>query len=124
MNQLSLMLYWAGVLDNLGPFFVIMAMVSFSLIWAVAYGSFGYGYSDDKDDMKVRRSFRRWLFIVIPLPIIFGLCAVFTPSKDTVYAMATAQVGQQVIESPLGEKAEQALEAWLDAQINKAKSSS
>ena len=121
MNQISLMLYWAGVFGNLGPFFVILAAISMLGIWAVAYGAFGYGYSSDEEDRKVRQKFRRWLGVVITLPIIFGLCSVFTPSQDTVYAMASAQIGQQVIESPLGKKAEQALNVWLDQQINKAK---
>lgn len=55
------------------------------------------------------------LFAILGVLMCIGNC--FIPNKDTLYAIATSQVGEQVLSTPLAAKAEKALEAWLDKQI-------
>jgi len=54
---------------------------------------------------------------IVPVLIFF---AVITPSRNTVYAIAASELGEEVLKSPVATKAGQALEAWLDAQIKQA----
>jgi len=52
------------------------------------------------------------------LPV--GLCSlllIFSPSKNTMYAIAASELGQAAIESRLGQKVEKALENWIDKQL-------
>lgn len=39
------------------------------------------------------------------------------PSKTTIYAVAAVSVGEQALNTPTGDKAMRALNAWLDRQI-------
>ena len=39
------------------------------------------------------------------------------PSKDTVYAIAASEVGEEIVKSETAGKAVKALNAWLDKQI-------
>lgn len=51
------------------------------------------------------------------LCVLTAFTAAALPSKDTVYAIAASQLGEQVLKTPLANKAEQAVETWLDKQI-------
>jgi hypothetical protein len=41
------------------------------------------------------------------------------PSKDTFYAIAASELGEQVIDSPTGQRVKQAIEAWIEQQLPK-----
>lgn len=48
--------------------------------------------------------------------VVLSLTGAVLPSRDTMYAIAASQVGEQALKTPLAEKAEKALEAWLNKQ--------
>lgn len=126
MNQLSWLLYIGDVLGNIGPTFVILSFLSAIgvIFYVVAYCTTGDNLSNyewDKDKTarltKDRRVAKGYATLCLSLMFVFALIATFCPSKDTVYAIAASQVGEQILKTPLANKAEKALEGWLDKQI-------
>lgn len=131
MNQLSWMLYWANVLGNVGPSLFFLGLPC--IIAGVLLTSFTLhmrseliSLADSENDYRINRAIaqlngwrpKMWIgptLIVVALLMWVG--SMFTPSSDTMYAIATSQVGEQVLSTPLASKAEKALEAWLDKQI-------
>lgn len=59
------------------------------------------------------------------IPLVFVLLMVFVPSKNTMYAIAASEIGEDVAKevstSPLYNKAQAALNNWLDKQLGKEK---
>ena len=116
MNQLSWLLYVADALPSLGNlmFFVGVAIIIYiGVRWLV------YGCLLDSSDVKYKRvdppakpKTNGFLCLTFCLFII----ATLIPSKDTMYAIAASQVGEAALKTPLAQKAEQALESWLDKQ--------
>lgn len=56
----------------------------------------------------------------MPAIIAAAVCSVvfvFVPQKNTVYAIAASEVGEEVLKSETADKAMTALNAWLDRQI-------
>lgn len=51
----------------------------------------------------------------------FGTIAVFVPSKNTIYAIAASEYGEEALKAPEASKAREAINAWLDEQIAKRK---
>jgi hypothetical protein len=52
------------------------------------------------------------------MPYSLGLAA-FVPSKDALYAITASEMGEEILNSNIGSKAQQAIEAWIDKQIPK-----
>lgn len=129
MNSLSWLIYLAGVCDNVGQVFiglsVLLGLGVIALTWIHIYMIMEYfhdrcRYGKD-DDTK-----RPFLGYPILCGVAFFVCvlvATLVPSKDTVLAIAASQTGEQVLKTPLAQKAEASVESWLDAQTaaNKAK---
>lgn len=115
MNQLSWMIYLASVLDSTS---IVLAIILICLliaagIWAVAMIPMSIESAEPETWTAWKKIGK---FIFIPL-IILCPFLIFIPNKDTIYAIAASQAGEQVVKSPLGQKAEKALESWLDKQI-------
>lgn len=115
MNKLSWLIYLAGVSDRLGIFFMITAaMCAFAIIvWGIA-GLMALGEDADSD------FFRPWfriIWVLLPTFLFSFLVHGLLPDKDSVYAIAASQVGEEALKTPLANKAEQAVEAWLNKQI-------
>jgi len=52
-----------------------------------------------------------------PVAIAAALVASFIPGRNTIYAIAAAEMGEDLINTPTAGKAVKALDAWLDRQI-------
>lgn len=111
MNSLSWLIYIAGLVGNLGVFLnlcVIALVVGFAIGWLA------YGISEGETG-KPPKSMIIWASII-------GLISCFIPSQNTVYAIATSQVGEHIAKNPqvqeLGDDAAKALKSWIKKQID------
>lgn len=128
MNQLSQLLYFGGVVHNIGTLLIFLGVfqaalaVAFWCLYSAKYedGKNVWRYKDGEEQIACRKRLQPSLWppvLLTPLCIIWFTAAALCPSQETVYAIAASQMGEQVIKSPIGGKAEKALEAWLDKQI-------
>lgn len=106
MNELSWLLYLGNVSGNLQIVFGILVFMCIIIIFSI------FAHSDIGQEKPVNW----WPFPLILIPVFLILIAIL-PSQSTVYAIAASQIGQKALEMPLANKAEQALESWLDKQI-------
>jgi DMSO reductase anchor subunit len=107
MNSLSWMLYLADVSRG-----ITIGMAS--LIAASSLGIFMMWVSHCIDG---NRAPPKWLHIITALAIF--LVAII-PSRDTIYAIAVSEMGEDALKSKTDGKAFTALDAWLDKQVEKA----
>lgn len=138
MNELSWIIYAADVAGRAGW---LLGLTGFACLigggfaWSFAVGLNGEARSyerraanrpDDKDypisaaDCRSgERTARRIAWPVSICAVVFLIGGVMTPSRDTLYAIAASEIGESVLNSETGGKAVEALNAWLDRQINK-----
>lgn len=115
MNYLSWLIYLANVSDKLSfvmTFMAVATAVAF-VIWLIA-GCCAVDADYNKDDW---RCWRKVGYTLVPIFFVTFIINAILPSKETVYAIAASQVGEQVLKTPLAGKAEHALESWLNKQI-------
>lgn len=120
MNSLSWLLYWADVCGAIGGsvgFFAVL--LSFLLIFliishCVLRACAAQGYPAAQSALVATGT---GLKIGVPLVAALGLVAIFVPSRETIYAIAASEMGEEVLKAPEASKARQALNAWLDKQI-------
>ena len=106
MNSLSWFLYFA---DAIASFSVMLLFVSIVLLLFLSI----YAISrlvDHKDS-----SYFKW----IALPVFMLFLFTLIPSKNTMYAIAASELGEEVVKSEIGKKSLKAIEQWIDSQINK-----
>lgn len=60
-----------------------------------------------------------WTKPLLIAAAIFAVVAVIFPARETVYAIAASEMGEELIKTPTFNKASAALDAWLDRQIAK-----
>jgi hypothetical protein len=112
MNNLSWLLYFADVCGNLG----VVAVLSwiFSGLFTIFYGmAIDFDFEDNPLKNVIINT---WKAIVI----ITVLC-VFLPGKQTIYAIAVSETGEEVLKSNISTKAQQAIEKWIDTQLEDKK---
>ena len=114
MSELSWIIYLAGVSGGLS---VVAAGVS------IAAFVVGYFAAVDASNCYIDQRHKP-LAVVKAAAAAFSvslLLAVLLPSRETVFAIAAVEFGSDYVASPDGKrvtgKAAQALEAWLDRQI-------
>lgn len=124
MNQLSWLIYLAEVLGNIhcvlvlvGSGLVIMAVV-LTIVGAICGEE--VSYQSEATNLRAR-AFKESVWSKV-IPCLIASVILFTvsslvPSKETVYAIAASEMGEQVLKTPTAGKAVKALEAWLDKQI-------
>lgn len=145
MNSLSWLIYFGGVSENFGGLLIFLGIViaAICVFWSGGCmatrenwqkelkESLRYGRNLTEADLEkavdiltkkidaVQKPMPWWPSILtITVAFFFWIAAAFMPNRDTVYAIAASQVGEQVISSPIGVKAGKAVEAWLDRQIS------
>lgn len=114
MNQLSWLLYAADVVDkvNVTAAIVFVPTVLATIFAAVVSSAHVVDYDEENGS--------RWAGIAKRCGLTALCIALVTapiPSKDTIYAIAVSEMGEQALATPLAGKATKALEAWLDKQI-------
>lgn len=129
MNNLSWLLYWADVVPKIANALGIVATIGgFSfLAWGMATG-FSYAVQDtfDTDATPFRKKIG-FVPYVAAFMVLFGvLVPPFMPSKDTLYAIAASEVAEEIVTNEkvvnTTTKAFEAVDAWLDKQIEGKKS--
>lgn len=119
MNNLSWFLYLTEVLNSFGTFLSIVGV--FSLI-AFGLTVFFITVENSSYYRKEKLPYPKKIYFFSALASI-GL-ATFFPAKETMYAIAASEMGEEVLKSETANKAQQALNAWLDEQIKSAKKES
>lgn len=119
MNQLSWLLYLGNVVGNLGPLFGISAfiIICVSIVVWILSAVAGDPYPNESE-LELRKSLKKYRVPLAVIGFVLAISAAFCPSSDTVYAIAASQVGESVLKTPTALKAEKAIDAWLDRQIN------
>lgn len=115
MNTLSWLLYAA---DLAGSLSTVLTLVAFGAGLAGTVTVVARAMRRDFDGdgpvweggWAVSKGFYR-------VAIIAALIAAIVPGKDTIYAIAASEVGEEALKSETAGKAVKALNAWLDQQI-------
>jgi hypothetical protein len=123
MNDLSWLIYFADLSGSTGVLAVATTIVSCIVIaFGVVYGgTIKDNWNGEFGDERWTRGHELQKFFlqkVVFIPIAAGLIAAVLPSRETVYAIAASELGEEIIKSPVATKAAKALESWLDEQIN------
>jgi len=115
MNDLSWMLYWADVLPNMATSISVMAFVILILgaIGAAVFLMVAAGDSDF-DGIRPEVTKRLWMLGACAAALVLVQAV---PSRDTFYAIAASEMGEEALKSPIATKAGKALEKWLDKQV-------
>ena len=114
MNQLSWILYAANVCDNAAWLLSILTILGTigAILWAVI------GLIEDSLRSEQWCNWRRCgLYVILPCWLLGVIPGIFVPSKETVYAIAASEIGEQALHTSVGNKAFKALDSWLDKQI-------
>lgn len=128
MNQLSWMLYIAELVGTVN-LVLWAAFAAFSAVGVILVLWYLQGaeqkdyrmYKKRNEEFEINEpiinkcQIRMAFFVAVILLIV----ATVVPSKQTIYAIAASQAGEQILKTPLASKAEKALDSWLDAQIKK-----
>lgn len=108
MNQLSWLLYAADVASSINFAFAAVFIICLIVTVICFLGTFEADQQEWAWPVFKRFGLYTFLFFLVAAPI---------PSKDTIYAIAVSEMGEQALATPLAGKATKALEAWLDKQI-------
>lgn len=138
MNELSWLIYAAdvaGSIDTVSLGGIVVAILCGGCFLAEAANRdcpaakwdekarnhFLYGGNYERPKGERPAEYRWSVGAAIRGPLIAtGVCiavAVFTPGRETLYAIAASEMGERALASETGGKAVQALNAWLDRQI-------
>lgn len=126
MHSLSWFIYWCGVVGNLrgmwagciGAAIIVGGVACFVGMMVVDGGAPPMFWS-------------WWRRVVVACVVLLSLSAfgqVFTPSTNTMYAMAAAQGGEQVVQSEavqgIASDATRAVQQWIKRQLDPPKEQS
>lgn len=118
MNNLSWILYWADVLPQLSSALAIICFLLFVPVAVLFVIGFTDAGGEAEADSPIMARFRNLWWAVVLLPLLW-LGSFFVPDdKNTYYAIAASEVGEEVLKTPEVGKARQALNNWLDRQMN------
>jgi hypothetical protein len=121
MNSLSWMIYLADVAGSAGGAigFIGAVLVFGSAILTIF--RMVAATCKDEDAQAFHKTSRGVIRFVVPAAILSCLLSWAIPDKDTIYAIAASEMGEEIIKSNTATKAQQALNAWLDKQIGEVK---
>lgn len=108
MNSFSWFLYFAGIAKGVYILFFIVGSMG-ALVSSLIGGMLVIEYGKEKKPFVIAFIVSCFLLIVSAL----------IPSKDTLYAIAASEIGEQAYKSELGQKASKAIEMWIDSQLSK-----
>jgi predicted MFS family arabinose efflux permease len=114
LNALSWLIYLASVVSSIGVLAFTVAVLSVLVFLAglmVVCANIDEGYESERNT-----GFK----LLIGSTRVFVICAlllVVLPGRDTIYAIAASEMGEELLNSETGSKAVKALDAWLDRQI-------
>ncbi len=104
MNNLSLLIYLAGVTGSLGGFltfvtvvFAILAVVSV-IVWLVSLSDSNFSSTEQAE--RVKKHSWRWGWAFLALMIFTGSVSALVPSRQTVLLIAGSEMGERVLNHP------------------------
>jgi hypothetical protein len=112
MNKLSWLIYLADVAGDLKALLIAVSLlcgIGAFVAWLIAWF--------EEKPLGIRSS--RTLLLI---GVTVALPAMFVPRQTTMFAIAASEMGERAIQTPTGDKAIKALDAWLDRQIAGEKS--
>lgn len=117
MNSLSWMIYLAELCGSVAS---ACWLLVFAFMFALLVALIGYLLAWERPPEFTTRliSLCKKAAPVVCAAFVIGIVV---PSKQTVYAIAASEMGEQVLKSPTLTKAQKALDAWLDKQISEQK---
>lgn len=122
LNPVSKFLYLADILANIQG---LTGAISFVGLFATAICFVGWMIHSRDHEACLRTMFRRALCVITPVWAVSILTVTLIPSKNTMYAIAASQVGEQVVRSEavqgLASDATKALQQWIRQQIEPPK---
>lgn len=118
MNQLSWFVYLADVVTSAGTIIGIgtaFAIVGWLGAWFVYALASEYEGEKRRAEMaanrnKVTRTAMIFIFIAVPF-------LVFLPNKNTMYAIAASEMGEQLSKTEIANDAMKALHSWIKKQL-------
>lgn len=119
MNSVSWMIYLAGLSGNLSAVLTAIGLASMAgCIALLIYGGSMKECQPVKDPRWMKgHGLQKLAIKCTGVPITLFLVAAILPSTDTVYAIAVSEFGEEALHTDMADKASQALNAWLDRQI-------
>lgn len=128
MNDLSWLIYAADVVGGISSVFAVFGILcAISALGCVMFlliegdGPNIYSWEDaeaKRANYAARQSFAKKGAVRFPAALlVIMIAATFTPSSNTIYAIAASEMGEEVLQSATANKAMKALDAWLDRQI-------
>jgi len=127
MNTLSWFLYFADVVSGLDRFFGMVALLSVFVfvgvaIWYIAsFHDYKQWKGTEYEHVYTPTIQRQVLLLSLTVLLVSATCSSLFPSKNTMYAIAASEMGEKVLTSELGTKAQQAIEVWITQQIGEKK---
>jgi len=124
MNNLSWMIYLADVAGSVSTVTTILAVGAgmggvVSVVAIAAKTDFdNIGERNKRPCLATGWKAGKGFF---PVAIAAALVSSILPGRDTVYAIAASEMGEQMLHTPTAGKAVKALDAWLDRQIAEPK---
>lgn len=103
MNSLSWLLYLADMASSLNTISVVVIGICLCI-------AFIWFFATEGEQAKTAGKF-------MIAALIAAVIAALLPSKETVYAIAASEMGEELLKTPTSAKATKALDAWLDKQI-------
>lgn len=120
MNTLSWLLYSIDVISSASAVLTFFVVILFSVLGF--YFLMNIGMAVDNylgEDGNHKFPYKHLLFFVIP--IFLTVVLILLPSKETMYAIAASEVGEEALKSEIGQKAQQAISNWIDSQLDTEK---
>jgi hypothetical protein len=108
MNSLSQLLYFADVLPILSDTLAILTILGMVGVVVISIAFLCEGYFG-----KVKNFIIGSLIVFV----FMGITSIIIPSKNTIYAIAVSELGEDVYKSEIGKKATKAIEQWIDKQL-------
>ena len=104
MNNLSLLIYLAGVTGSIGSFLVFVAVLfGFGIavcgvVWVVSLDATNFRTVEYANHVKTHSW--RWLWAFLALMIFTGSASALVPSRQTVLLIAGSEMGERVLNHP------------------------
>ncbi len=116
MNDLSWLIYLADVAGELG--WIFSWLFGLSVIGGGITALIGLPLAEQNAEKATWKMWGRIMYSLVTVFFVTALLNAFVPSRETVYAIAASEMGEEVLNSETGGKAVSALNAWLDDQID------
>jgi hypothetical protein len=116
MNTLSQILYAADVLSSVSLALGLISCVLF-IIMLIISGMSVFAWLEI-DKVKAFPYKLNYLWLVF---ILMATLSALIPTKNTMYAIAASEMGEDVFKSRVGQKSLAAVELWIDKQLEQPK---